>query len=522
MMKKVIELIRVSTQGQAGDNRASIPAQREINRRTAAAHNLQIAQSVEMVDVSGAAVLCAPEMQQLLKTIQNPEIHGVVAREFSRLMRPDNFADYAILQAFADTRTKLYLPEGPLDFNSKTDKLMGTIRAAMAGMERTEILERTWAAKESKRKAGKHPQNHNSLPFAVGYEAKNSRWFYKPEVEKVREAFRLFMSGETGYRAVASKVGIEAFNLRNILRNPVYTGWRVINQRRDPSSAAIRTRSDGRQADRPKIARSPEDVIRVKVLEPIISETEFAHLQQILDLKRQNHWRVRPDYERRFLYNGFLRCGNCGNLMYTHGRRGRSWYACKSRTAEARKHRREDGLGDCSNPYMRRERLEECIDTLISDRLTDGRFLKQLATAYTDRDLASGAKPELARIERELAQLKEKKQRVLDAFFENLIDRSERDVRLRSLEKDVSLYETLLTRPVSNVPALTAEELAGAFSVFHEWNFLGRADKRKLLSVAMPEIHVHDYKVVGLSFITELRGSGEINRTGRGSWRRRA
>ena len=427
MTKKVLELIRVSTTAQAGDERASIPAQRAINQRTARTYGLEIVDCMELVNVSGAAVLRAPEMQRLLKRIEDPGIHGVVVREFSRVMRPENFADYILLQAFQDTRTVLYLPDGPIDFGSKTGRLMGSIRAAIAGLERTEILERVWSAKEERRKAGKHPHGPIVLPFAVGYDAKTGRWFYKPEVERVREAFRLFLSGETSYKQVGSKVGIAAFNLRNILRNPTYTGWRVYSKRRDPSSAAIRTCSDGRQGDRPKIARAPEDVIRVKVLEPIISENEFAQLQRVLDLKKQNHWRARPDHERRFTYSGFLRCGACGNLVYTHGRKGRSWYVCKSRTTEGRKERRASRLEDCCNPYMRREELERCLDTLIADRLTNRQFLQQLATVYANRKSSDGAKPELSRIESGFLQLKEKKQRVLDAYFENLIDRAERD-----------------------------------------------------------------------------------------------
>jgi hypothetical protein len=47
-----------------------------------------------MSDVSGTAVLCAPEMQELLRLIESPDIHGVIAKEFSRLMRPENFKDY--------------------------------------------------------------------------------------------------------------------------------------------------------------------------------------------------------------------------------------------------------------------------------------------------------------------------------------------------------------------------------------------------------------------------------------------
>src|SRR5436309_13322352 len=92
-MKKVIELIRVSTEDQAATERASIPAQRAVNRRTCAQYGLEIVRSIEIADVSGASVLSAPEMQQLIQAMQSPEIHGVVAREFSRLMRPENLKD---------------------------------------------------------------------------------------------------------------------------------------------------------------------------------------------------------------------------------------------------------------------------------------------------------------------------------------------------------------------------------------------------------------------------------------------
>src|ERR1035437_3305443 len=169
-MKRAIELIRVSTAEQAGDDRASISAQRAVNRQTAARHGLEIVRTVEISDVSGAAVLKSPEMQELLTAIQSPNIDGVVAREFSRLMRPENFGDYALLQAFAESNTILYLPDGPIDLSNKSGRLLGTIRAAMAGAERSEILERVWTAKEAKRRSGKNPQSAITLPYGVGYD----------------------------------------------------------------------------------------------------------------------------------------------------------------------------------------------------------------------------------------------------------------------------------------------------------------------------------------------------------------
>jgi len=283
MSRKVIELIRVSTESQAAEDRASIPAQRAINRRTAQAYDLEIVETIEISDVSGAAVLCAPEMRQLLRSMARPSIHGVVAREFSRLMRPESFADYAILQAFCDTDTVLYLPEGPLDLSSKSGRLMGAIRAAIAGLELSEIKERQWSAKEQKRRWGGFAQSEVCLPYGVGYDGQHG-WHYKPEAEKVREAFRLFLAGSTSYIELARLLDVTPRGMHLIMRNPIYTGWRVIDKRRDPSPGARQVKPDGRQGDRRKIRRTSDEIIRVKVIsDGLITESDFQRVQELMD-----------------------------------------------------------------------------------------------------------------------------------------------------------------------------------------------------------------------------------------------
>jgi len=506
MLKKAIELIRVSTEGQAGEDRAGIPAQRAVNRRTAQQYGLEIVRTIELSDVSGAAVAKAPEIAELLRLMESPEIHGVVAREFSRLMRPENFLDYALLQTFADTNTILYLPEGPIDFASKSGRLMGTIRAAIAGLERTEILERIWSAKEEKRRRGEHPQSSICLPFGVGYE-KQRGWFYKPEAEKVREALRLFLAGEANYKAVGERLGIDPFNLRIILRNPIYTGWRVIDKKRDPSPAARRTTKDGRQADRPKIMRTEEEIIRVKVLDGLVGEQEWAQLQSLLDLKKKRHWRTRPDYQHRYTYNGFLICGTCGDLVYTHNRRA-DYYVCKNR----RLTRAGEG---CRNPFMRRERLEPIIDLLLGERLTDRGFLQEIADQFMDGQDGKRSNA-VSRCQAELQALKSKRERVLNAYFEAIIGPEDRDRRLADVERDEKLYRGMLLRAAPEAP-ISAAGMAQAFAPFHEWRFLSREQKRRLLGAITPEIHVENYRVMGISMITDAPDRHEMSRRGKDS-----
>ncbi|MEK6280298.1 MAG: recombinase family protein [Acidobacteriota bacterium] len=473
--KRCIELIRVSTEGQAASNRASIPSQRTVNRRTALAYGLTIVRSIEMSDVSGAAVLLAPEIRELIMLMQDREIHGVVAREFSRLMRPENFGDYALLQAFADSQTILYLPEGPLDFASKTGRLMGTIRAAIAGMERTEILERVWNAKEEKRRSGGFGQSPICLPFGVTF---NGQWAYTDDAIRVTEAFRLFLSGETNYATIGRKIGLPHYSIKIILSNPIYTGWRVIDQKRDLTAAGKYATKDGRQGDRRKVKRAPEEVIRVKVLEPLVSESEFQQAQRIIEAKRKLSWRSKEGLVHRFTYNGFLLCGDCRSLLYTKYMR-RDYYVCKQR---------------CGAPYQGRETLEKGLDRLFAKRLAVPSFLKRYIYAPMARK--NQPRADVGRLQAQLKTLAAKKQRIVDYYFEGGISATERDLRVAEVKREQDLLSEMIGREAA--PAVSLDSLLTAFSPFQEFDLMGREDKRKLLNILTPSVEVARYAVKGL------------------------
>jgi site-specific DNA recombinase len=503
-MKRVIELIRVSTGSQAASDRASIPAQRAVNRRTCAQHQLEIVRSIEIADVSGASVLLAPEIQELIRLMQSPSIHGVVTREFSRLMRPENFEDYALLQAFVESKTILYLPEGPLDLSSKTGRLMGTIRAAIAGLERTEILERVWAAKEEKRRRGELAQSSIVLPFGVGYE-QGRGFFYKPEAERVREAFHQFQSGNHSYKKLAEMVGVTPRGMHLILRNPIWTGWRVISKKRDTSSSGKYASVDGRQADRRKIDREPGDVIRVQVIDkPLVTIDEFDAVQQIMDLKQRKHWRTRADYVHRFLYNGFLTCSTCGEVVHSALAR-RDYYTCKGRRT---KHK-------CPSRYMARERLEKELDDLFSYSLTNRTFLTNCVQSLQKRSERKDTESLTDKLTDDIQTLRCRRQRVIDSFIEGVLSREERDQRLAAIEIAVRSAQDALNRQTGPKP-LDIEDLIEAFAPLAEWQYWSRDQKRMVLSTLIPDIRVADYKVESLGLSPNLF-SNENTHTGKGS-----
>ncbi len=508
-MKNVLELIRVSTEAQAAQDRASIPAQRTVNRRTCAQYGLEIVKSFEISDVSGASVLLAPAMQQLLAMMQSPEVHGVVAREFSRVMRPDNFADYALLQAFVDSKTVLYLPDGPLDLTSKTGRLLGTIRAAIAGMERTEILERVWTAKEEKRRRGELAQGKIVLPWGVGYE-QGRGFFYKTEAEKVREIFRRFLSGNQSYSQLAKLLGVTPRGMHVITRNPIWTGWRVIDQKRDNSASGRYAGINGRQADRRKIARAADEIIRVKVIDqPLVSEADFLAVQQIMDLKEKKHWRSRTDYEHRFTYNGFLTCSECGEIIHTALAR-RDYYACKGRRTDH----------TCNTGYMGREKLEAILDGLFSQRLSTPAFLERCIGELTLRLENDDSAAAVQRLTSEIANSRQKRGRVIDSFLDGVLSREERDQRLAVIDRDIQIAQGMLMQERPSA-SLGLDVLTEVLAPLAEWDFWDREQKRSLLAALVPDIRVADYKVESLGLSPTIF-SNEDSRRDRGSSQRRA
>jgi DNA invertase Pin-like site-specific DNA recombinase len=503
-MKKVIELIRVSTLHQAASDRASIPAQRTVNRQTCQRYGLEKVKSIELSDVSGASVLRAPEIQELIELIQSPDIDGVVAREFSRLMRPENFADYALLQAFSDSRTVLYLPEGPIDLNNKTGRLMGTIRAAIAGMERTEILERVWSAKEEKRRRGELAQSTIVLPFGVGYE-NGKGFFYKPEAERVREAIRQFLAGNQSYSQLAQLVGVTPRGMHTILRNPIWMGWRIIDKKRDSSGTGRYPGTNGRQADRRKIDRPAEEIIRVRVIEdPIVTQEEFETLQQIMDHKKERHWRSRTDYSHRFTYNGFLTCSLCGSIIHTALAR-HDYYACKGRRTDH----------TCESKYMGRERLDGMLDSLFAEKLTDPVFIEGCLEQLQAKSERKKSETDFERLTAEIAGLRRKRERVIDGFVEGAIEGHERDRRLAAIDDRIRVTCVALTDRSTDT-SLDTETLIEAFAPLAEWEFWTRDQKRQVLSTLVPDIRVADYNIDSLGLSQNLF-SNESSHTDTGS-----
>jgi hypothetical protein len=293
-------------------------------------------------------------------------------------------------------------------------------------------------------------------------------------------------------------------------RNPIWTGWRVIDKKRDTSAAGRYASINGRQADRRKMARAPEDVIRVRVIaDPLVSEEVFQAVQRMMDLKQAKHWRAQPDIEHRFTYNGFLTCSACGTVVHTAYAR-RDYYACKGRR-----------IGHtCPTKYMGREKLESQLDSLFTDRLTSPQFLESCVNELERRHAQDDSAARLQRLAAEVSSLREKRGRVLDAFLDGVIHREERDSRLGAVDRAIHTAQEILMRS-SPAARVDLRLLIEAFSPLVEWEYWSRDQKRSVLAALVPDIRVADYQIAALGLNPTIF-SNDDSRRDRDSWRRPA
>lgn len=164
---------------------------------------------------------------------------------------------------------------------------------------------------------------------------------------------------------------------------------------------------------------------------------------------------------------------------------------------------------------MLRSKLEGKLDHLLGQKLTERDFLHRVVEEYNDQLQDSRSSPAVDEraVAAKLSALGEKKQRVLETFFEGMIEKDERDRRVTEIDRDISAYQQLLmenTSTPARPPGLDAESVLAAIEPFTEWEFLEREDRRSLLAVLCPEISVYRYTVKGLTLnLASGQGSGD-------------
>jgi len=167
-MTTMIGYLRVSTEEQANSG-LGLEAQRETIQRYAAAHGWDI---VWYEDAGlSAKSLDRPQLQAALDRLSAPakrrDVDGIVVAKLDRLSR--SVADFASVLELARGRTwALVAIDLGVDTSTPTGELVANVMMSVAQWERRVIGERTSAAMQAAKRAGRHMGRVSALPKTTG------------------------------------------------------------------------------------------------------------------------------------------------------------------------------------------------------------------------------------------------------------------------------------------------------------------------------------------------------------------
>jgi hypothetical protein len=151
--------------------------------------------------------------------------------------------------------------------------------------------------------------------------------------------------------------------------------------------------------------------------------------------------------------------------------------------------------------------IEPKIEELLSARLQDTNFLDVVAAAYSKSQEVPISVSDVTAIRRQIENLTARRGRILEAFFDGSIDRSQRDEQLAKVDAELQAYKAMAMPTTVAGSSLSAADLAQLFSVFVEMPFLQRNDKRSLLKGLGVEIFVRGYEICSVA-IRNVAGLG--------------
>ncbi len=523
---EVISLHPLFDSGAGQRRKGRIDRQRRANE-AGAMPGLRIRREMLCIDVSGRHVKDDPQFQALFEEMKDPTLTGVIAPEQSRIFRPEEYADYAILDHFGRNKKLIFTPSARIDPTTSEGRMTLVMGGLMSGEELHKIRDRCNGGKMTKRLEGKHPGGNQLLPKTVkfvrvrnaeGIKTGETYWELVPiEVARMKLAFQLLFEGDS-YELIAEKIGggWTGSGLHRAMMNPIHIGirryqWEAKGDEYMPKASAKNPKPKKRRRlvkrAAPLDIPTREDLESGKakpIVEPILTLAEWDRAQEII-VSRMTRWRkskLKNDGRARHLATG-IACCSCSDPLYPrYGSRtpDNDFYLCKTRF--------RGGKG-CGAQLIRRDEMDAAIEQTVS-MLADADFL--LCALQSALDLQNDA-PDPARIQREqmLAKLEAGRKEMLAMVRGGDMTRDEFRREMAQLENEKRALEAIAP---AAAPQFDPKEVLDLINrAFSEFAFLTFTEKRALLRGAVKEIIVDSRA----RSITSLTISGGYMGTGANS-----
>jgi site-specific DNA recombinase len=341
------------------------------------------------------------------------------------------------------------------------DHLLLQMQGMMAEYERAKILERVRRGKLHSARAGK-VSAIGRAPYGYRYISKadgdgQARWEIHPEEAAVVEQMFRWMGlegcslAEIGrrlkQRGIRTQSGRETWLSRTIwgmLKNEAYKGTTRFGKTRS-GERRTRLRPHRGRSEHPRRLRSvlntaPEDQIPIAVPALVSAELFDAVQERLLENKRRNR---RPPQGVRYLLQGLVVCRRCGyaycGQSMTHARKGRGKKSYQYYFCTGSMFSRCDRERVCWNESVRMELLDAAVWEDVRALLAEpGRVEAEYLRRLNDQGPAGPRSESLGKM---IATVKRRITRLIDAYGDGLMERTEFEPRILRARERLSQLE---------------------------------------------------------------------------------
>lgn len=498
----------------------SLDAQEEEIRTFAQQRGINIIAKYSDEGKSGKNAEHRPAFNQMMADIRSKKdnVRYVLVFKLSRFAR--NTSDTAkYLQELASYGVGLLGVKDGIDTSTVTGKMIANIMGAVAEVELENIHEQTLAGRQQKARSGLW--NGAQAPF--GYSIENKMLVVEPtEAEIVREIFRLYVEEGQTLQYIAKKFNDENITrtqrgntkfstftdrtIRDILKNPVYTGKIVYGRRH-----TVKVEGTNNET---KIVKQDDEskIILVNGLhEAIISEATFEKAQNFLS-KRAAHRSTRSDSTNVYPLTGLIKCPDCGKNIFGYTaperpkRNGKEGFYPRYISYRCISGRDRNGV-PCSlaNKYYSGTKLEKEVRDVVSAMVTIPEFVELISKKVdreTDMDLLKKKRDgimaehskyagNLVQTEKRLAELDaddkhyamriDSLNRIMDDLYEKLDDAQK---RLDEVNDEIAMVQK------STMTKESIFEMLEGFAKYYD--AMSPEDKKQLLRAMISSIEIYN------------------------------
>jgi site-specific DNA recombinase len=459
--------IRVSTEDQAQGDSPEHHLERA--QSYASARGWTVKEVYNLAGQSGKAVMDHPEARRMMKDIEQGHVTGLVFSKLARLSRSrrelEDFADF-----FRKHSADLISLSEAIDTSTAGGRMFFHLLGVFAQWEREEITERVNASVLTRAKLGK--SINGSAPY--GYQWKDRKLVIHPEHAPIRrKAYELFaqhrrkgtvakLLNAGGYRTSGGAIWRDT-NIYRILTDPSAKGIYYFN----------RVRQTGTWRTEPK----PEDQWGKVECEPIISETLWNQVNQLIE-EQLKSWK-RPGKPPVQLFGSLAHCA-CGHKMYVQARSPK--YIC-------RKCRNKIPIVDLESIF------QEELKAFFAQPERISHHLRQATHNLAEKETL------LATHQREIQKVRDEMTRTHKLYLEGGITVQGFGEFYKPAEERLNQLNTTLPMLQAEVDFLKVNRLSAdeilheANTLYDRWPGLGMDEKRKIAESLVEKMLIGDKEI---------------------------